>query len=57
MRALRWYSRAPFLPLPPRSYVDWRMQTAYGHEGQAPTGDELERYVVWSVRMRRLMRR
>jgi hypothetical protein len=33
------------------------METAYGHEGQAPTGDELERYVVWSVRMRRLMSR
>jgi hypothetical protein len=33
------------------------METAYGHEGQAPTGDVLERYVVWSVRMRRLLRR
>jgi hypothetical protein len=57
MRALRWYSRAPFLPLPPRSYVDWRMETAYGAEGRAPTVDELERFVVWSARMRRLMRR
>jgi len=56
MRARRWYSRAPFLPLPPRSYVDWRMETAYGHEGAAPTADEVVRYVLWSVRMRRLMR-
>jgi hypothetical protein len=57
MRALRWYSRPPFLPLPPRSYVDWRMETAYGHEGRAPTTEELERFVVWGARMRRLMGR
>jgi len=57
MRARGWYSRAPFLPLPPRSYVDWRMETAYGDAGAAPTPDELERYVVWSARMRRLMKR
>lgn len=57
MRALRWYSRAPFLPLPPRSYVDWRMETAYGLQDRAPTADELERFVLWSARMRRLARR
>lgn len=57
MRARRWYSRAPFLPLPPRGYINWRMETAYGVGGRAPTAEELERYVVWSVRLRRLMRR
>jgi len=25
-----WYRKAPFLPLPPRSYVEWRLRTAYG---------------------------
>ena len=25
-----WYRRAPFLPLPPRDYVAWRLHTAYG---------------------------
>jgi hypothetical protein len=25
-----WYSRPPFLPLPPRDYLDWRLKTAYG---------------------------
>jgi hypothetical protein len=57
MRARHWYSRAPFLPLPPRSYVAWRMETAYGDARAVPTDVELERYVLWSVRMRRLMRR
>jgi hypothetical protein len=33
------------------------METAYGHDGAAPTADELERYVLWSSRMRRLMKR
>ena len=25
-----WYRRFPFLPLPPRKYLAWRFQTAYG---------------------------
>ena len=57
MRARRWYARAPFLPLPPRSYVDWRMETAYGDANANPPANETERYLAWSARMRRLMRR
>ncbi|PYS54502.1 MAG: hypothetical protein DMG13_07930 [Acidobacteria bacterium] len=25
-----WYRRPPFLPLPPRNYLHWRLRTAYG---------------------------
>ena len=25
-----WYRRPPFLPAPPKQYVAWRLQTAYG---------------------------
>ncbi|HLH32391.1 MAG TPA: hypothetical protein VKY31_14395 [Terriglobia bacterium] len=25
-----WYRKTPFLPVPPRSYVQWRLRTAYG---------------------------
>ena len=56
-RARGWYRRPPFLPLPPRSYVRWRMDTAYGDEGHVPARNEIERYVVWTTRMRQLMRR
>jgi hypothetical protein len=56
-RARHWYARPPFLPLPPASYVKWRMETAYGDGGAAPTADEMERYLAWSARMRGLMRR
>src|SRR5262245_51529572 len=26
----RWYIKAPFLPLPPPTYLKWRLRTAYG---------------------------
>ena len=56
-RARDWYRRAPFLPLPPRSYLRWRMETAYGDAEHVPEGREIERYLVWTSHMRRLMRR
>jgi len=56
-RARAWYRRPPFLPVPPASYMRWRMETAYGDPGAVPSVAELERYLVWTSRMRRLMRR
>jgi hypothetical protein len=50
-RARGWWRRAPFLPVPPREYVGWRIHTAYGDGGREPTADELERYVRWANRM------
>ena len=35
----------------------WRMDTAYGDPDAVPPADELERYLVWTSRMRREMRR
>jgi hypothetical protein len=29
-RDRKWYSHPPFLPLPPRQYLEWRIETAYG---------------------------
>ena len=46
-----WYRRFPFLPLPPRAYVDWRLHTAYGDEAMGPDVEELSRYLRWSDRM------
>lgn len=56
-RARDWYRRPPFLPLPPRSYLRWRMETAYGDPDATPTPDEVERYLVWTARMRAQMAR
>ncbi len=49
-RARGWWKRPPFLPVPPREYLEWRMHTAYGDGGRAPRTDELDRYVHWANR-------
>lgn len=56
-RARGWWRRAPFLPVPPRAYVEWRLHTAYGDGGRAPTVAELRRYLSWANRMYATRRR
>ena len=48
-RARRWYRRFPFLPLPDRAYLRWRMHTAYGDHEAVPPARDVERYALWSV--------
>lgn len=50
-RARGWWRRPPFLPLPPREYVEWRMHTAYGDRGREPSVAELFRYLRWANRL------
>lgn len=54
-RARGWWRRPPFLPLPPVSYLRWRMETAYGDPDARPSDDELERYLRWASAMRARM--
>jgi hypothetical protein len=44
-----WWRRAPFLPLPARDYVRWRLYTAYGDPDYVPTADEIIRYAHWAT--------
>ena len=46
-RARDWYRRPPFLPLPPREYLRWRMFTAYGDEAAVPTLEDVIRFARW----------
>jgi hypothetical protein len=46
-RARGWYRRFPFLPIPARDYVRWRMHTAYGDHDAIPAADDVERYARW----------
>jgi hypothetical protein len=48
-RNRRWYLRFPFLPVPDRDYVRWRMDTAYGDPDVIPPAADVERYVRWAV--------
>jgi hypothetical protein len=49
-RRRRWLRRPPFLPIPDRNYLRWRMLTAYGDADAVPTPDEVARYARWAVR-------
>lgn len=51
---LRWWARAPFLPLPERRYLAWRIGTAYGSAGADLTGKDLVAYLRWRRRRRGL---
>jgi hypothetical protein len=46
-RARDWYRRPPFLPLPPRAYMRWRMFTAYGDENAVPPVEDVVRFARW----------
>lgn len=49
-RRNRWYLRFPFLPLPARDYVRWRMYTAYGDADAVPPVQDVIRYARWAAR-------
>jgi len=54
MRARGWYRKPPFLPLPPKEYVRWRMYTAYGDEEALPPVADVLSFARWR---RQLFRR
>jgi hypothetical protein len=49
-RRRRWFRRPPFLPVPDRNYLRWRMLTAYGDPNAVPSADDVARYARWAVR-------
>jgi hypothetical protein len=42
-----WWRQAPFLPLPDRAYLRWRMYTAYGDEAAVPPLEDVIRFARW----------
>jgi len=49
-RTRGWYRQFPFLPLPARDYLRWRMYTAYGDESIVPPAEDIVRYARWAVK-------
>ena len=49
-RDRHWLRRFPFLPLPARDYVRWRMHTAYGDADTIPPASDVVRYVRWACK-------
>lgn len=48
-RSRDWNKRFPFLPVPDRNYVRWRMYTAYGDYNAVPPAKDVERYARWAA--------
>ena len=46
-RRRRWWAQAPFLPVPDRTYLRWRMYTAYGDEDAVPPLEDAVRFARW----------
>jgi len=44
-----WWRRFPFLPLPARDYLRWRMHTAYGSYDSVPPAEDVIRFARWAV--------
>lgn len=47
-----WHRRFPFLPLPPASFLRWRLDTAYGDPDAVPPVDDVRRFLRWARRTR-----
>jgi hypothetical protein len=45
-----WWKRRPFLPLPSREYVRFRLLTQYGAADATPSGRDLVTYLEWCKR-------
>jgi hypothetical protein len=52
----RWWRRPPFLPLPARDYVRFRLHTQYG-TASAPEPRDVVTYLDWCRAMARSQRR
>jgi hypothetical protein len=46
-RRRQWWRQAPFLPLPDREYLRWRMYTAYADEAAVPPAEDVVRFARW----------
>jgi len=53
-RRRRWWAQPPFLPVPDRTYLRWRMHTAYADDDAVPPLDDVIRFARWRRETMRL---
>jgi hypothetical protein len=52
-RHRKWYRHLPFLPLPPKKYLQWRIETAYGDKAlRNVRWQDIAAYARWHRAMR-----
>ena len=49
----RWWARAPFLPLPSREYLRFRLVTQYGRNDADIVPEDVLNYLAWCKRQAR----
>ena len=42
-----WWRRRPFLPVPAKDYVAFRIVTQYGEIGRSPSPEDVVDYLAW----------
>jgi hypothetical protein len=42
-----WWRQSPFLPVPDRDYLRFRLETMYGDPSHPPRGEDLVTYLKW----------
>ena len=47
-----WWRRPPFMPIPDRTYLEWRIETAYGDRSTRVTPHDAVSYLEWRKRQR-----
>jgi hypothetical protein len=50
----RWWTRAPYLPMPSRSYLEFRIVTQYGDSSHRPESVDVLNYLRWCRNWQRL---
>jgi hypothetical protein len=43
----RWWATRPYLPLPPRDYLRFRLVTQYGSADRPPVAADVINYLTW----------
>lgn len=43
-----WIKKYPFLPLPDKKWIRFRMETAYGDPNYIPDHDEIAQFLGWT---------
>ena len=44
----RWWARRPFLPVPDRAWLRFRMETQYGDPSHRPEPDDVVTWLEWA---------
>jgi hypothetical protein len=48
----RWWARPPFLPVPDRDWMAFRMETQYGDPHHRPVAGDVVTWLEWAARNR-----